>query len=273
MRFFHKKAHVTLKNENHQEFWNQTKCGVKPVRSYDTLDANPDHLDSFERFLNILNEAHKLTGHCISPVPSVINENMLVSEDRFVVSLITKKKHALVAIESLDDQGLRMDWFDFIVRNKKVKGDHHHFGKVNRISFGAFDVPGVFLNKRLEGMVRYCPTNNGQALTSIPLTMTRDELLEKLHWNSHTESWSVPVKNAKAMINDIRADYDRTREGKLKFKFCGHPAPKYFAYPGDVLANCETWVVNKLKKANIAIDIDEHAVVNKIVAHKIKFSP
>lgn len=280
MSFFHKKHHEPLPPA-HEAFWSNTKYQNKNAKLFDALDKrNPNHLDSFENFMIHLDQKikQKSTNQVGSQNfrPSIINDHACVAENQCVVSLILKGIHAEIVIESLDNNGIRrMDWFDFIVKQKKNtdKKNNPRLAQLNRQCFGFLANPDLLFNKREIGMVRYCPTNNGQPLLGIPEDMGKIELFHKLHWNLKTKSWMVPIENVNEMLKSIRDDFDKCEKGTLKFKLCGHSEPRHSVAPGDILANCTTWAVNKLQAANIHVEIDKNDIANKIVAHTVVVRP
>lgn len=219
--------------ENDSQFWDKTEFKTRAANSYDTIDRNrPDGRDNFLMDLN------KSYSDRFKNIPykmrSKINPNFLVSENEWVVSLVRKKDHAVIAVESVgfgDDQGLCLRWFDFLPKNKP---------NAPRSCFGVLTNFKALENKKVTGMVRYCPTNAGKPLLNIPEHLTKHMIFKKLNWNEDTDSWLCSPQAVKAMMDYIKNDFKLSDEGKLQFQFDGHTTP-----------NCTTWTWDKLQAAGI----------------------
>lgn len=239
MKFFEKHFHHQKKLETeYNEFWDNTNYKTKNAGTFDKIEENTgSKADAEKAFFNDLlipsNDTQNNPSNRIRAMPSKINPDLMVTDQQWVVSQVRKKTHAYIVVESLgfgNDQGLSMRWFDFLTKDKP---------NAPRSMYGVLTNLRALQNKTVPGLVRYCPTNNGNPLLNIPEGMSKHELFTKLNWNEDTDSWVCSPQNVKAMMKNIATDI-KDEQGSLKFKFCGHTTP-----------NCVTWAWSKLDTAGI----------------------
>lgn len=174
---------------------------------------------------------------------SQFNQDLFITKDQSVVSLIRIGYHLVIVVESMGDdepnEDLNVRWFDFVTKEKpRPRHEHHHYLTQGCSDFSRNcsllfkNIKGVVHNKTVDGLVRECHEFRAQ-------------------W-SVDHSWPCDPEKAELMIEEIRKDIKTP------------PRLQYKGGPDEV--NCTTWCWGKLAIAGIDARKETRNCTSTIIA-------